>query len=100
MAEPCVFCEGTPLPEEQQGEGHVSVRFGSLRFVVLLNGEDVSSLCPEAFAGEDGWVLLYGERDTLRIDLKTCLDDPTHPRTIMRHGRVDIRLRLESLPRG
>ena len=51
-------------PERNYYEGHIAVRFGDGQwFQAYLDGENVSVMCSEAFAGENGWVVMYWEQD-------------------------------------
>ena len=85
MSERCAYCE--PLPDKPLSEGHVAVRFGAHRFVILLNGEDVSMLCPEAMGGEDGWAILYTR---LRSDNAFCGNGRNHAFAERVHGSVQV----------
>lgn len=53
-------CHEAPWAQHRVSEGHVAVRFGDAghRWVVTLNGQDVTDQCLEANA-DHGYVVLY-----------------------------------------
>lgn len=53
-------CGYPEVPETRQGENHIAVRFekGDHRYKAYLDGEELKACCVEAFAGDEGWVVV------------------------------------------
>lgn len=78
-------------------ERHVGRRLGdgstgSHRWHVYLNGQNVTERCDEAYAGDDGWVILYDEdtKDHRYVCAFSRRGGDPHACAIKIWGRVDV----------
>lgn len=57
------WCGYPEVPETRQGENHEAVRFGGryLATKAWLDGVELVACCMEAFAGDEGWVVVIAE---------------------------------------
>lgn len=94
----CAYCRtdefGLPEGPDRLDENHVGIRFGDRSgrkgvWTILLDGEDVTSDCAEAYAGEEGWVGVY-DKNGLGNRYLCPTSNREHALLIKRWGQVRV----------
>lgn len=91
------WCGYPEVPETRQGENHAALRFnsGDHWYKVWLDDEELRACCVEAFAGDEGWVVVEVSRYAgapFRVPRwRPCCRDVHYEK---RYGRVRIERRF------